>query len=373
MGKENKNVNQRTRAIDTVNAIRSKASAEYQNSIPRFEYGADYNSAMQTITQYTPFYNEFVNGLVNRIIFTQIQKSSYSNPLAVFHRGGNPLGTDIQNVYTNPASPKAYNMNSGAAGLFEDAPADTKIQYFRRNRQDKYKITIAREVLCGGFTTWEDLDGFIQSQIASVYSGMAIDEFNLCKKVFADAVKNHAIVTDETIDYVEDDEISAVMLAKKLRTLYGKFKFPSSNYNKYQAVAVANGDADATPAVTWVEGNDVVTLIRSDVLSDLDMYVDAQAYNLDKAKLLGEVIEVDSFEYFAGNAGEYKPGTLNTDLKDALAIICDRKAVQVFNNLTMAGDFFNPDDLKHHYYTHVWQTYALNLCANAVVILNAHA
>ena len=366
-------VTPRTRAIDTVNAIRSKASEQYQSSIPRFEYGADYNSAMQSITQYTPFYNEFVNGLVNRIIFSQIQKASFTNPLGVFHRGGNPLGTDIQNLYTNPASPKAYNMNSGAAGLFEDAPADTKVQYFRRNRQDKYKITIAREVLCGAFTKWEDLDGFIQSQISSVYSGMAIDEYNLCKRVFAEGVKAHAVVTDETIDYIEDDEVSAVMLAKKLRTLYGKFKFPSSAYNKYQAVAIANGDVDATPAITWVENNDVVTLIRSDVLSDLDMYVDAQAYNLDKAKLLGEVIEVDNFSYIAGNGDAYAPGTQVDDLKDALAIICDRKAVQVFNNLQMAGDFFNPDDLKHHYYTHVWQTYALNLCANCVVILNAHA
>lgn len=369
-----KTVNRKERAIDTVNAIRSKASAEYQSSIPAFEYGADYNSAMQSIVQYSPFYNEFVSGLVNRIIFTIIQRNTFRNPLSVFRQGGFPLGTDLQHIYVNPASPKAYNINSGAAGLFEDAPADVKVQYFRRNRQDKYKLTVPRETLAGAFTRWEELDDFIQAEIASLYSGNTIDEYNLCKKVFAEAVKANAMVTDETIDYVAGDAVAAAQIVAKLRTLFGKFKFPSSDYNKYQAVAQAAGLTTATPATTWVENDDIVTLIRSDVLTDLDLYVQAQSFNIDRSQLMGNVIEVDSFEYLAGNPTQYAPGTRNTDLADCLAIICDRKAVQVFDNLNMAGgEFFNPDDLKHHYYMHVWQTYAFNLTANAVAILNAHA
>lgn len=371
MAKTNtKTVNPRQRAIDTVNAIRSKASAEYQAQIPRFESGADYTTAMQSIVEFTPFYNEFVSGLVNRIIFTQIQRQSFSNPLQVFHRGGYPLGTDIQNIYFNPSNAKAYDMNSGATGLFETVAPDAKVTYFRRNRQDKYKVTIPREVLAGGFTRWEQLDDFIQQAIASTYSGNSIDEFNLCKKVFATGVANNAIVTDDSIEYTSNDEVSATQLARLLRTYYGKFKFPSSSYNAYGPYARANGVEDATDAITWVENNDVVTLIRSDVLSDLDMYVEAQAFNLDKARLLGNVIEVDTFEYIAGNDTQYIPGTVHNELEKCLAIILDRKAVQVFDNLKMAGDFFNIDDLKHHYYLHVWQTYGLNLCANCVAILD---
>lgn len=363
------NVTPRERAINTVNAIRSQASEQYQSAIPRFEAGADYNSAMQSIVQYAPFYNEFVSGLVNRIMFTQIQRASFNNPLQVLHRGGYPLGTDVQNVYTNPANPKAYNMNSGATGLFENAPATTIVQYFRRNRQDKYKLTINREVLAGGFRSWEDLDAFIQSQMASIYSGMTIDEYNLMKKVFAEGVQEEAIVTDQTITYTPGTEQSALDLAAKLRTYYGQFRFPSYNFNKYQAYAQAHGVTGAPAAKTWVEGDDVLTIIRSDVLTDIDMYVEAQAYNIDKSKLLGQVIEVDNFNYFAGNPNAYEEGTENTDMEDCLAIILDRKAVQVFNNLQMAGDFFNPDDLMHHYYMHVWQTYVLNLTANCVAIM----
>lgn len=357
----------RQRAIDTVNAIRANSSEAYQKAIPKFEQGADYTASMQTIVQYTPFYNEFVSGLVNRIMFTQIESKMFNNPLSIFHRGGNPLGTDVQDIYINPANPKAYNMNSGAAGLFEDAPADVKVQYFRRNRQDKYKITIPREVLAGGFNSWEQLDNFIQKCINSVYSGNVIDEYNLAKKTFAEAAKAGALTTQD-IAWTDNNADASRALALQLRTLYGKFKFPGSDYNKYQAYATASGVTGATPAITWVENGDVVLLIKSEVNTAIDMFVEAVAYNLDRSDLLGRVIEVDNFNYFAGTPNAYVRGPQNTDMDDCLAIICDRKAVQVWNNLTMAGDFFNPDDLKHHYYNHVWQTYGFNTCANAVAI-----
>ena len=359
--------NPRVRAIDTVNAIRANSSEAFQKAIPKVEYGADYNATMQTIVEYTPFYNEFVSGLVNRIMFTQIESKMFNNPLAIFHRGGNPLGTDVQDIYINPANAKAYNINSGASGLFEDAPADVKVQYFRRNRQDKYKITIPREVLAGGFNSWEQLDNFIQKCINSVYSGNTIDEFNLAKKTFAEAAKAGALTTQD-IAWVDNNEAAARTLAMELRTLYGKFKFPSSDYNKYYDYAQAAGLTAATPAITWVENGDIVVLIKSEVNTAIDMFVEAVAYNLDRSDLLGRIIEVDDFNYYAGNPNYYIRGNHNTDMDDCLAIICDRKAVQVFNNLTMAGDFFNPDDLKHHYYNHVWQTYGFNTCANAIAI-----
>ena len=357
---------QRQRAIDTVNAIRSTSSEAYQKAIPQFEQGADYTASMQTIVQYTPFYNEFVSGLVNRIMFTQIERKMFNNPLSIFHRGGSPLGTDVQDIYINPAAPKAYDMNSGAAGLFQDNAADVKVQYFRRNRQDKYKITIPREVLAGGFNSWEQLDSFVQGCINSVYSGNTIDEYNLCKKVFAQAAAQGALTTQD-IAWTDNNADASRALAIALRNLYGKFKFPSSDYNKYADFATAAG-LTVTPAITWVENNDVVVLIKTEVNTAIDMFVEAVAYNLDRSDLLGRIIEVDDFNYIAGPAATYTRGAKSTDMDDCLAIICDRKAVQVWNNLTMAGDFFNPDDLKHHYYNHVWQTYGFNTCANAVAI-----
>ena len=94
---------------------------------------------------YQPMLNEFVTTLINRIALTIIRNKSYNNPLQVFKKGSVPLGTDIQDIYENPANAEQYEYsNAEMQKLLTITDPDTHVAYYRRNRQELYTKTIAR-------------------------------------------------------------------------------------------------------------------------------------------------------------------------------------------------------------------------------------
>ena len=121
------------------NVVRENMSQVY---IPQMPVGTESNiSEVSNVLfneAYTPALNEFVNVLINRIALTIIRNKSFNNPLAMFKKGSVPLGTDIQEIYENPAKAEAYELsNSAMAKLLSITDPDTHVVYYRRNRQDK--------------------------------------------------------------------------------------------------------------------------------------------------------------------------------------------------------------------------------------------
>ena len=132
--------------------------------------------------EYQPQLNQFVNNLVNRIAMTIIRNKTYDNPLSVFKKGSMPLGTDIQDLYTNPAERNEYEISDQAAQrLLTLNDPDTNVAYYRRNRQDFYKKTVTREALQAAFVSWDDFNAYVDSITNSLYSGNYIDEFKFTK------------------------------------------------------------------------------------------------------------------------------------------------------------------------------------------------
>ena len=135
------------------NVIRSNASGVYMNTVPSAT-----ESNIQSISNilfndaYQPLLNEFVTNLINRIGLTIVRNKSYDNPLAIFKKGSMPLGTDIQDIFTNPAEAEQYEYsNTAMAKLLTITDPDTHVAYYQRNRKDLYTKTISREGLQGAF------------------------------------------------------------------------------------------------------------------------------------------------------------------------------------------------------------------------------
>ena len=337
------------KGVKTFNFIRSNSTEAFVNVVP-----AATKDNIQTISNilfndaYQPMLNEFVTNLINRIALTIVRNKSFNNPLAIFKKGSVPLGTDIQDIYENPAEAEAYEYsNTAMAKLLTITDPDTHVAYYRRNRKDLYTKTITREGLQGAFVSWEKFEDYISAITTSLYSGNYISEFNYTKQLIDGAYDNGKVIV-ETVNAVTDAS-SAKAFVKKARALYSKLKFPSSNYNAYSKFSGAKGTI-----TTWTDENRIVLIVKSDVMAEIDVEVLAAAFNIDSAKLMGRIVEVDSFE--------------NDEIQ---AVLCDEAWLQIYDNILRFDEFYNARVMAWNEYLHAWGTFAICPFANAVVLATA--
>lgn len=331
------------------NVVRENASQVFMQTVPSAT--EDNIQAISNILfndAYQPMLNEFVTNLINRIGLTIIRNKTFSNPLSILRKGSMPLGTDIQDLYENPAEAEQYELsNTAMAKLLTITDPDTHVAYYRRNRKDLYTKTISRENLQGAFVSWEKFESYISAITTSLYSGNYIDEFELTKSLVDGAYDNNKVIV-ETVSPVTD-ETTAKAFIKKCRSLFNKMKLPSTQYNAYSKFSGAKGTIK-----TWTEEDRFVLIVTSDVMAEVDVDVLARAFNIENTKFLGRVIEVDSFE--------------NEEIQ---AILCDESWFQIYENLMRFDEFYNARTMTWNEYLHVWQTYAICPFANAVVFATA--
>ena len=331
------------------NVVRENATQVFMQTVPSAT--EDNIQAISNILfndAYQPMLNEFVTNLINRIGLTIIRNKTFSNPLSILRKGSMPLGTDIQDLYENPAEAEQYELsNTAMAKLLTITDPDTHVAYYRRNRKDLYTKTISRENLQGAFVSWEKFESYISAITTSLYSGNYIDEFELTKSLVDGAYDNNKVIV-ETVSAVTD-ESSAKAFIKKCRSLFNKMKLPSTQYNAYSKFSGAKGTIK-----TWTEEDRFVLIVTSDVMAEVDVDVLARAFNIENTKFLGRVIEVDSFE--------------NEEIQ---AILCDESWFQIYENLMRFDEFYNARTMTWNEYLHVWQTYAICPFANAVVFATA--
>ena len=70
--------------------------------------------------------NEFINVLVQRIVYTQVDLKLFNNPLRVLEGDRIPLGAIGQEIYINPARGRKFNVDD-FAGLLAKYEADVKV------------------------------------------------------------------------------------------------------------------------------------------------------------------------------------------------------------------------------------------------------
>lgn len=329
------------------NVIRESSTEVFMNTVPSAT--PDNIEAISNIlfgAGYQPMLNEFVTTLVNRIGLTMIENKSYNNPLAVFKKGSVPLGTDVQNIYTNPANAEQYALNNTEmAKLLTVTKPDTKVEYYRRNRQDLYPATISREELQGAFVSWDKFESYITSIVNSLYSGNYIDEYEYTKQLVDSAYDGGKVIVD-TVSAVSS-EATAKALVQKARSIFLKMQAPSTEYNVYNTLENQGG----TPVKTWSTPERMVVITTADVMSYISVYDLAMAFNMSEADFLGRVIVVDKFA--------------NDSIQ---AVICDESWIQIYDNIFRFDEFYNARTMSWNQYLHAWSIFAISPMANAVVL-----
>ena len=328
------------------NVVRENSSKVYMETIPQAT--SDNINTISNILfndAYQPMLNEFVTNLINRIALTIVRNKSYNNPLAIFKKGSLPLGTDIQDIFTNPAEAEQYEYsNTAMAKLLSITDPDTHVAYYRRNRQDLYTKTISREGLQGAFVSWDKFEEFISSITTSLYSGNYIDEFKYTKELIDGAYNQNKVIVETVTN--PTDETTSKAFVKKVRALFSKLSFPSTEYNAYSKFSGAKGTI-----TTWTEPERIVLIIKADALAEVEVETLAQAFNLSYADMKARIVQVDKF-----------------DNDEIIGVICDESWLQIYDNVFRFDEFYNARVMAWNEYLHAWGTYAICPFANAVVL-----
>ena len=342
--------------ITSLNAIREASvsgSTIYHQYVPIVDENTDIGSFGTPILNNTPVMNEFMNRLVNRIVYTSFENKYFNNPLQILEGDRIPLGYAGQEIYVNPAKGRQYDVND-FAGLLVKYEADVKVQYTSVNMDLQYPVTVSRHKLKQAFVSWDSLDNFIMELSNSLYNGAYIDEFRFTKGLVSAAFKSNQV--QYTKISAVNSEANAKAFIQKARELYFNFQLPSTENNAWSKVGGYGREI-----LTYSRPEDIVFLIRNDIRAYLDINVMAAAFNITSAELLGKIIPIDNFDQFDDN------GTKIYDGSDIVAVIADKSWFRIKRQDMYMDEFYNPNNRTWQYYLNLTKMYNYSLFANCQV------
>lgn len=326
---------------DMLNTIRDNASTEYQTRIPEATQ-TNLSEIGAALLEDVNLANEFTSSLMNKVAFTFVHNKIFTNPLSILKKGQKPLADTVEEVFVNYA--KAESFDPEGTDLLKRKLPDVKAIYHRKNRQDKYKVTISMEALAKAFRSYGDLRNFYNNIINSLYNGDNFDEFVLFKDLLAKAITKKYMKTIEVADPCTSKE-NAVEFIKAVKTISGGMVFPSTQYNGYTDAQAK----DKTPITTFTDVADQLIVIDNATNVALDVDVLANAFNITKQEFLARRIVIDAFP----------------DSK-IRAMIIDKDFTQIYDDLYQMRRFENAEGLYENYILHHWQTISASCLVNAV-------
>ena len=305
---------------NSLNKIREISSDIYQKYIPIIDDNTDISTFASPILTYPEVYNEFCSALINRIVYTAIETRTFNNPLRGLEGNVMPLGYAGQEIYVNPAKGRQYNPED-FAGILQKYESDVKVQYLVKNMDLQYPVTIIRTKLKEAFVSWDNLDQFITGIINSLYNGMYIDEFRFTKALVSSAYAGN-LVQVETVS----SPLTSADLAKSF-----------------------------------------TTKARELFLNFMDVEVLANAFQIDRAVLLGNIYPVDSFDVYDDD------GTKVFNGSNVFGMIADRNWFKIKPVDQFMEQDYNANNRAMQYYLNNIKMYEYSLFANGVIFATAEA
>lgn len=346
--------------VTSLNAIREASVSEgkiYHQYVPVIDENTSIATLAEPVLTVPTVANEFMSMLVNKIVYTQFLTKMYNNPLKVLEGERMPLGYVGEELYVNPAKGRKYNVND-FAGILQKYESDVKVQYMKLNMDIQYPVSVSRHALKTAFTSWENLDRFIDQLSNSLYNGAYINQYRYTKNLVASAYA-YGGVKVQTVSAISS-ESTAKAFVKAARNLFLGFQTPSTSYNAW---AQAGGYGD--PITTWSNPEDIVILLRNDVRTELDVDVLASAFNMDKTTLMGNILAVDNFDVIDDE------GVKRFDGSAILALIADKSFFRIKEQDMYLDEWYNANNRVWNYYLNDTRMYEYSLFSNAVVLATA--
>lgn len=343
-----------------LNAIRETSienNTLYAKYVPEIFPTTDIGSFASPILENPNVMNEFMNNLVQRIVYTQVESKLFRNPLRVLEGDRLPIGSIGQEIFINPAKGRKFNVDD-FAGLLARYEADVKVQYHQLNSDLQYPVTITRAKLKDAFVSWSSLEDFISGLTQSLYNGAYIDQYNLTKSLISSAYASNQVVMKQITSPSTADLAKAFIT--EARTMFLNMQTPTPDFNAWRKVGGYGRDI-----LTWSNPEDIVFILRNDIAGFIDVNVLADAFNIERTTLLGNIIYVNNFDQY-NEAGEKV-----FDGSAIVGMMADKSWFRIKEQETTMDEFYNANNRTWQYYLNVVRMYSYSLFSNAVCFVTA--
>ena len=355
-------------SLNILNSIRNVAGTEYQARIPE-AVRTNIAEVGNTILSYAPHTNLFLSQLINRIGKVIVERMEGMGDIySVFEESKLSKGDTIQKIFIDIPKAKAFEGTNTLtpASMLSIEKGVIHVEYTSIDRRMFYKRTISVEELKEAFLTVEALDDFIRGVIDSMETALGYDKYIMvtealykhCTYVLEVAeqgtnpdvkvlsVPSSVAKYNKTSKEIEWDTVGAKQFLKMLRVLTGNMKFP---HKISYATFDGNGDIDDEYSIEAQRTPRERQVLALEVSSLANIDVDALAtlFNLDKADLKTQVIELEDDAlglYVSEDSNEYYVG----------GFVCDKKAVSRGTSFENNDSFKNPEHEYVNFWKHFW-------------------
>lgn len=327
---------------DILGAIRDNASTMYQERVEEYN-GQNLAQIGDAITADSNIMNEFLGSLINKVGLSNVKVKMYNNPLALLKSTGVPMGATIEEIYVNPAVDAGFD--SDGTKLLKTTTPDVKTAYYGMNRKSSYPVSIQLPMLQRGFRNEQEFMTMYNAIITSMYSGDAIDEFLLTKKVVGETIDAGAMRV-VSVDMKNPKEAS-----KTMSIMSEMMSFANTEYCGYNLVNATDIASGATPCITFCDPSEQVLLITASAKNTINYDVLASMFNMEVASVKAMSIVVDDI-----------PSTKH----NVVAMLCDREAIQIRDYQYVVKSMDNGSNLTTNFWLHHWQYVFISMFGNAI-------
>lgn len=262
--------------VQMLNYIRNEvAGTDYQNRVP-LATQANIDSTINSMWNYAPTRNQFIDGLVNKFGGQILHNNIWSNPLAKFKRGKLEYGETLEEVAVGLLKAKAYNPDADylEQEIFGRESNNVSSRWHKVNRMDRYKLTINRELLRRAFTTANGLQGFLGTLLETPTTSDNWDEFLLTTNLFKEYYDNNGFFKIKIGDLSKPSSTAedARYALRQMRELADTLPFLSEEYNAAKMPMAARPE-------------NLELFITPGAKATIDVEGLAAAFNIDKANI----------------------------------------------------------------------------------------
>jgi hypothetical protein len=317
-----------------LNAIRENMSPEYYSRIPEATQ-ANLKDTINNLWSWNAGRNQVADAFVNQLAAVVFRDRSWTNPLGIFKMGMLPEGDAIEDVMVGLVQAQDYDSdrNELEEEIFGYKPIEVKSFFHKRNRKDRYKVSLdlvnLKTALLGN-----QLGSYAQQVMSAPLTSSQLDEFLMMTRLFKE-FDDAGAYFDVNVPDVSDqgsDSADSRFLLRRLREYGDTLPFISRFYNPAGMPVSARKD-------------ELVLINTPQSNAAMDVEALAGAFNMSKADFGARNITIP-VQYLG------IPGVQSILTTDKFFVVAD--------NLIETTSQFNPATLRTNYWQHVWQIISAN-------------
>ena len=328
---------------DIINAIRKNSTSLFQSRVP-LATQARLQDTADSLMDYQPIRNEFIDALVNQIGRIEARTMTWKNPLAKFKLGMMTSGDTMEEYMTGLARSYTYDAKRDALEktIFGQEPLEAQSSFHRINREEFYKVTVNRNILKRALIEPDGLGKFVGQIMASAVNADQVDEFEIMCSLFSLYYENEGFFKIQIPDVgaAASTMADAKVALRRMHEAIASIQFVSRMYN-------------AAGMPTFASPDDLEIFMTPEYKAAIDVEALASLFNLSAAEVPGRITVLPKEKF---------------NIPGVQAIITTKDFFVTMDTLIENTNVDNPAGLYHNYFFHHHGIYSFSRFVPAILL-----